>query len=606
MHQGLSKSQQELLDEFLKLQDRDDIAQLLGVTIKQLNFYLYVLPSGKKYKAFTIPKKSGGTRQISAPASPIKVIQRNLKQVLEAVYKPKPSTHGFVIGRSIVSNAQLHKKRRYVLNIDLENYFPTIHFGRVRGMFMGNPYHLSNEVATILAQICCHKGVLPQGAPTSPIISNMICARLDAKLQQLAKENQCTYSRYADDITFSTNRSKFPSALAHLSDIGQVEIGNELSLMIQENGFQVNPKKTRLQAKQQRQEVTGLTVNRYPNIQRRYIKQVRGMLHAWGKYGLDSTAQRYYEKHAGSKYVDPQKYRPPFQKVVLGKIEFIGMVKGKNSSVYRDLLKWFSHVSKGYIKRENIKEEAFVGVLIYTEGKTDGKHFNAALGSFHKQKMFRHVLLTCLDNQGFDNLDKRLDFTSTIPEKNTKPHIFIFDRDINKGLYQKNGGAEQYKSWGNGVYSMILPLPKHREQTPEISVEFYYKDSDIVRNDKNGRRLFMSTEFDKTTGQHFVEDLNCTLLNKLGNPLKIIDERVFNRQRQNIALSKDEFADNILGQTEEFNDVDFSGFKPLFDVISMIVADFNGEVDQSALSGLRKHSPDVNVGAAPSSTVHGL
>jgi RNA-directed DNA polymerase len=280
MSEGLAKTSQELRDEFLKLQDRDDIAQLLEVTIKQLNFHLYVLPSEKKYKVFTIPKKSGGTRQISAPASPIKIIQRKLKQVLETVYNPKPATHGFVTGRSIVSNARLHKKRRYVLNLDLENYFPTIHFGRVRGMFMGNPYHLNDEVATILAQICCHQGVLPQGAPTSPIISNMICARLDAKLQQLAKEHQCTYSRYADDITFSTNRSKFPSALAHLSDIGQVEIGDELSSVIQENGFQVNPKKTRLQVKQQRQEVTGLTVNKYPNVRRRYVKQVRAILHA--------------------------------------------------------------------------------------------------------------------------------------------------------------------------------------------------------------------------------------------------------------------------------------------------------------------------------------
>ena len=410
----------------------------------------------------------------------------------------------------------------------------------------------------------------------------MICARLDAKLQQLAKEHQCTYSRYADDITFSTNRSKFPSALAHLSDIGQVEIGDELSSVIQENGFQVNSKKTRLQLKQQRQEVTGLTVNRYPNVQRRYVKQVRGMLHAWKKYGLDSTAQRYYEQYAGHKYKDPQNYRPPFQKVVLGKIEFIGMVKGKNSVVYRNLLRWFSHLATGYVKSADMSEVVPVGVLIYTEGKTDGKHFSAALSSFQRQKTFRHISFNCLDNQGYDNLEKRLDFTSASPEKNTRPHVFIFDRDINKTLYQKVGGAEQYKSWGNGVYSMVLPLPKYREQTPEISIEFYYRDNDIVIKDKNGRRLFTSTEFDKTTGQHLTEDLNCILLNKLGNPLKVIDEKVFNRQRQNVALSKDEFAENILGQINEFNNVDFSDFKPLFEIISMIVADFNGEAGEAA------------------------
>lgn len=581
MSTGLSKSSQELRDEFFKMQNRDNVAKLLDLSTRQLNFHLYVLPSEKKYKTFAVPKKSGGTRLISAPASPIKIIQRKLKQILDAVYNPKPATHGFVTGRSIVSNARLHKKRRYVLNIDLENYFPSIHFGRVRGMFMGNPYHLTDEVATVLAQICCDKGVLPQGAPTSPIISNMICARLDAKLQQLAKEHQCTYSRYADDITFSTNRSKFPIALARLSDIGQVEIGDELSSIIRDNGFQVNLKKTRLQVRQQRQEVTGLTVNRYPNVQRRHIKQIRGILHAWEKYGLDSTAQRYYEHHASYKYVDPQKYRPPFQKVILGKIEFIGMVKGKSSPVYQDLLRWFAHVSAGYGKSMDTREMSQLSVLIYTEGKTDGKHFSAALRSFQKDKMFSYISLTCLDNHGFDDLEKRLDFTIASPEKNTKPHIFIFDRDVSKSLYKKVGGDEQYKSWGNGVYSMVLPLPKYREQTPEISIEFCYKDDDVVRKDKNGRRLFVNTEFDKTTGQHLTEDFNCTLLNKLGNPLKVIDERVFNRQRQNVALSKDEFAENILGQVAEFSDLDFSGFKPLLDIISMIVADFNGEVKAS-------------------------
>src|SRR5262245_42067055 len=142
MSRGLSKSSHELRDEFFKLNNRNDIAQLLDLTTKQLNFHLYVLPPKKRYKAFTIVKKSGGTRQISAPASPMKLIQHKVKQVLEAVYSPKPATHGFVIGRSVISNARLHKKRRYVFNIDLENYFPSIHFGRVRGMFMGNPYKL--------------------------------------------------------------------------------------------------------------------------------------------------------------------------------------------------------------------------------------------------------------------------------------------------------------------------------------------------------------------------------------------------------------------------------------------------------------------------------
>ncbi len=584
---SLSKLPQELRDEFFKLRCRDDIAQLLELTTKQLNFHLYVLPSEKKYKVFTVPKKSGEPRQISAPASPIKIIQRKLKQVLDAVYEPKPAVHGFVAARSIVSNARLHKKRRYVLNIDLENFFPTIHFGRIRGLFMGNPYHLNDEVSTILAQICCHDKILPQGAPTSPILSNMICTRLDAKLQQLAKKHQCTYSRYGDDITFSTNRSKFPVALARLSDIGQVEVGDELSSIIQENGFQTNPKKTRLQVRQQRQEVTGLTVNRYPNVHRPYMKQVRGILYAWGKYGLDSTAQRYFEKHAGHKYLDPQKYRPPFQKIVLGKIEFIGMVKGKNSSVYRDLLSMFADLAPDYVKSTQVSNISSAGVLVYTEEKSDGKHLIAALRSFQNQKLFRQISISCLDKQGFQNLEERLDVAVSSPGRNTRPNIFVFGRDISKDLHQKIGGGEQYKSWSNGVYSMMLPIPKHREETPEISIEFYYKDSDIFLKDKNGRRLFISSEFNKLSGRHLSEDLNCIIPNKLGDLPKIIDDKVFNEKNENVAMSKDEFAENILNQSGEFKNIDFSGFRPLFDILSMIVADFHGETGNIMLPSAR-------------------
>jgi RNA-directed DNA polymerase len=107
----LSKAPQQLKEEFIKLKTRKNIADLLELTVKQLNFHLYVLPLEKRYAVLKIAKKSGGVREISAPISPIKIIQRKLRQVLEAVYQPKPSTHGFVIDRSIITNAQIHKKQ---------------------------------------------------------------------------------------------------------------------------------------------------------------------------------------------------------------------------------------------------------------------------------------------------------------------------------------------------------------------------------------------------------------------------------------------------------------------------------------------------------------
>lgn len=583
MSEGLSNTPHEIRDEFLKLQNRDDIAKLLGVTTKQLNFHLYVLPADKKYKVFNVPKKSGGSRQISAPTSLIKLIQRNLKEVLETVYKPKPATHGFVPDRSIVTNARLHKKRRYVLNLDLNNYFPTIHFGRVRGMFMGNPYHLNDEVSTILAQICCHKGVLPQGAPTSPIISNMICARLDAKLQQLAKEHLCTYSRYADDITFSTNRSRFPSALAYLSEIGQVEIGNELSSVIEENGFQINPKKTRLQAKQQRQEVTGLTVNKYPNVERRSVKQIRAILHAWKKYGVESTAQNYYENHTGKKYSDHQVYRPPFQKVVFGKINFVGMVKGKSNPVYLGLLREFIRLAPEYVKveyKDNLTVLPVTKPYIYTEGKTDRKHLAAALKHFKSQGLFPNLEFDFPQAEiaeGDTQLLHRLKVTEAQPEPHTRPHIFIFDRD-NAQIIKDIKGNDEFIAWKNKVYSLALPVPKHREDMNDVCIELYYKDNDIVRRDENGKRLYLSREFNSMSGMHLEENnLMCKKYDKLKGELKILDDLVLDRVGNNVALSKDKFAENILNETAGFTNIDFSGFKSLFQRIVLIISEFDGE-----------------------------
>jgi RNA-directed DNA polymerase len=580
MNEGLSKQTHEIRDEFLKLYNRDDISRLLGVTTKQLNFHLYVLPTEKKYKTFSVPKKSGGTRKISAPASPIKVIQQSLREILEVVYKPKPATHGFVPKRSIITNSRLHKKRRYVLNIDLENFFPTIHFGRVRGMFMGNPYKLNNEVATILAQICCHEGVLPQGAPTSPIVSNMICARLDAKLQQLAKEHQCTYSRYADDITFSTNRSKFPFALAYLSDIGQVEIGDELSSTIMENGFKINLNKIRLQVRQQRQEVTGLTVNKYPNVHKRYVKQVRAMLHAWNKFTLESTAQNYFENYASHKYSDPQSYRPSLQEIILGKIQFIGMVKGRRSPVYLGLLRKFSKLAPEYFDPSRLMDLSLTQPFIYTEGKTDRKHLEAALRDLKLQGLFMNLNMEFAEKdltEGADRLLQKLNNYREHLEVHARPHIFIFDRD-RLDIFQKIKGNDEFTSWGNNVYSFAIPIPKHREGLQRICIEFCYNDKDITRVDENGRRIFINTEFDSTTGEHLsVPELQCKNIEILHGEPKILDNWVENSKGEKIALSKNSFANNVLNQIEGFMNIDFSGFKSLFGRIQLIINDFDSE-----------------------------
>ena len=240
----------ELSVRFFALQTRQDIADLLEVSDYQLRYHLYISNPQHRYKSFQIPKKSGGTRQITAPASSLKIIQRKLNQVLQAVYRPKSCNHGFVRQKNILTNAREHVGRRFVLNVALGDFFPSITFRRVRGMFKSPPYNLNPRVATILAQVCCFSDQLPQGAPTSPVVSNMICGKMDDQLRALARKYKCLPTRYADDMTFSTHQSRFPEALGKYNDgVGILELGNELVAVIQTNGFKVNQSKIRLQTR---------------------------------------------------------------------------------------------------------------------------------------------------------------------------------------------------------------------------------------------------------------------------------------------------------------------------------------------------------------------
>ena len=353
----------ELRSLFLSLKGDRDVALLLEVSYNRLKYHTSKASEKTRYKEFSIPKKSGGVRKILAPCTAVKILQRKLSQILYSVYEPKQAVHGFVSSRSILTNAEKHVRKRFVLNIDLEDFFNTIHFGRVQGMFMKPPYNLPKEVAKVLAQICCCDGRLPQGAPTSPIVSNMICARMDSELRKLAKACKCTYTRYADDITFSTTLSKFPSGLANYTDgtdISNIILGERLKLTIQGNGFEVNEDKTRLQHKSGHQGVTGLTVNQFPNVRRSFIREISSMLYEWQKcIKLGTSIEERYEERQRKLLENSLQERPPFKEnssykmpsfrqVLRGKIMFLGMIRGKQNSTYLTYLKWFNKLSQKY------------------------------------------------------------------------------------------------------------------------------------------------------------------------------------------------------------------------------------------------------------------
>jgi hypothetical protein len=267
-----------------------DLAALLGYQAKMLAYILYKIPDAAKYSDFTIPKKSGGLREIRAPREPLKSLQRRLANILYACRDEidkesglRSLSHGFRRGHSIVTNARPHHRRRYVLNLDLQDFFPTFNFGRVRGYFIKNKsFELNESVATLVAQIACFENSLPQGSPCSPIIADLLAHLLDVRLAQLAKRERVTYSRYADDLTFSTNQKVFPPALAWRPDVPGSDwvLGEPLVDRITDAGFSINRSKTRMQCRAKRQLVTGLTVNEKVNIRPEYYLKARAMCHS--------------------------------------------------------------------------------------------------------------------------------------------------------------------------------------------------------------------------------------------------------------------------------------------------------------------------------------
>jgi hypothetical protein len=272
-----------------------DVAKILGFTSKGLSYILYKIPPDKKYRTFTIPKKTGGTRTIQAPGTHLALLQErlaeNLYDCVAEIQRENPrywiASHGFQKNKTIVSNAAMHKRRRFVFNVDIENFFGSINFGRVRGFFIRDKaFSLHPTVATIIAQIACHENALPQGSPCSPVISNFIGNILDLRLIALARDARCTYTRYADDLTFSTNEMLFPSEIAVNIRGSEWIIGEKLRREIENAGFTLNDRKTRMSLRRSRQTVTGLVVNAKPNISQDYWRYVRAMCHA-----LFSTGQ---------------------------------------------------------------------------------------------------------------------------------------------------------------------------------------------------------------------------------------------------------------------------------------------------------------------------
>jgi retron-type reverse transcriptase len=292
----------------------------LDLTIPELRWLCFHAEATPKmhYVTFEIPKRSGGTRTLAAPHARLAKAQRWILQNVLSHLQVTEHAHGFVAGRSTVSNARPHLGRDVVVNLDLKDFFPTISFGRVRGLFESLGY--SPSAATILALLCTesprmavdHDGArywvavgeraLPQGACTSPVLSNLVTRKLDRRLAGAAKKLGWTYTRYADDLTLSAGGAPKKDMALVLARVRAI---------VREEGFTINEKKGRVQRAARRQEVTGIVVNEKLGVPRAEVRRLRAILHGARKTGL--AAQN-------------REARPSFEAWLRGKIAYVMMV----------------------------------------------------------------------------------------------------------------------------------------------------------------------------------------------------------------------------------------------------------------------------------------
>lgn len=542
-----------------ELLTRADVAQLLEMPLRELTWWIWALRPNKRYERFEIPRRAGERpRVISAPIKPLKDVQGRLAQQLMSCYRPPVHVHGFTPGRGPTSNAKIHRRQQWILTVDLRDFFPSINFGRVLGMFKAYPFEYPQDVAVILAQICCHENELPQGAPTSPVISNLICRGMDKELGALAASERTFYSRYADDMSFSTDRRTFPAALASRT-ADETEIGHAVSEIIQMNGFAPNPNKTRLVHRSQRQRVTGLVVNNKVNISRDYIRSLRNLLYTWNKHGLAAAERSFAD-------CQPQRGRPPsmedpdFRLVIRGRVEHVGSIKGWTSPVYRRLALALHEADPEFRIRRNVPN-VMVRIKLFTEGSTDVQHVLAAQQYFHARGEFLEFELIETNGSAAGNDSKLLALCQVLATTAESPSVCLFDSDSKTA--RKAVSAQGIKRWGDKVIAVGLVGPPWRSDGQPICIELLHEMSTLELRDGDGRRVFLREEFEERTPRHKSEDLT---IPNAGNRT-LIQEEVFDGDGKSVALTKADFADNVATGRGPFDDLSFEGFRPTFELL---------------------------------------
>lgn len=551
---------------------RKKVARLINVDLRTITYVLYRIKIENSYKSFEIPKKSGGTRIIYAPNDNLKKIQRKLGRRLYEIHKNyidqhgifSNISHGFEKTKGIITNARIHKNKRYLLNIDISNFFLSFNFGRVQGFFhKSREFMFSKEESTVIVQLVCYEGKLPQGAPTSPIISNLIFNIVDLRILSLAKKYKLSYTRYADDMSFSTNNRAFQT--------DYINFIKELRVLLENSGFEINENKTRLEYYSSRQEVTGLTVNKKINVSRKFIKQTRAM--------VDQLLKTDSFKIDGAVGTEEK---------LEGRLAFINQLDWYNNELEFESIKKKGNKkdNKKYISGLNAREKQYQYFLFYkyffkpskptivTEGKTDILHIKAALMKYsdrYPNLITKNDLGKYVFNLYFLNKTKRLKYFFGIVQNgaDTMKNIWNFYNGKNNcdNIFQYINDKSEYGVIKN-VNPVILLFDNEQESDKPLRKFLNYigmqsgSPKPFLKLKSN---LYLQKIPRINNSDCEIEDLYSEEVLNI-----VIDGKKFEKMVNDCAedtYSKDIFSKYIL---DHYQEIDFCNFLPLLDSINSI------------------------------------
>ena len=556
--------------EINEIKTGNNLADFLNLQRKTITHILYNRHVESYYHSFKIPKKSGGYREINAPKDELKIVQ---KRIANSLYeyrdyicvmenKKLNISHAFERNKNIVSNAIIHRNKRYIINIDLKDFFDSFHFGRVMGFFKNNKYFkMPKEVAIVMAQLVCYNGKLPQGAPTSPVITNFICNILDYRILQIAKKYRLDYTRYADDLTFSTNIKNWDNQFE--------EFIKKLEKIIKESGFQINEKKTRISYFYSKQLVTGLIVNKKINVEHIYYKKIRAMAHELYTKGKFYISEE--EEYKGEKAI----------RKLEGCFSFINEIDKYNNKLKNNTnKKFFKLCSREKEFQKFLFYKYFYynfNPLIITEGKTDILYIKAALKNLYEE----YPDLIEKDEKG--KFKFKISFFKRTNRLSFFFNISIDGADTMKNIYKFYTNSE-YFNYFEYFYKIAHCKPKQpvilifdNELNSKDKPLFKFKKVCKLKLDKyengfnekiieNGNLFLLTNQLVENKDESEIEDLfSKEVLEHQINGKSFSRETKFDTEKY---YGKDKFSKYIYNN---YNQIDFSNFRIILNNINEAV-----------------------------------